>query len=302
MELPSYDELPEVDGARTSWGLWGPDDNLGCLNLLTPERVQRAAALVRRGAVFPLDAALDEIDPPLFTRGALAHAVSTWPSGHAFDDHVTFLNTQASSQWDGFRHMADPERGFYNDLDPSALGIEAWARSGIAARAVVADVARFLEARGRPLALDRHATVEPDDLLATLDAQGVAVETGDVLLVHTGWLGWYRGLERTARASIGYDPGIPGLASHPGMAGALWDLHVSAVAADNPGLEALPPEGGHLHWELLPRLGIPIGELWDLGALAADCAADGVYECMLTSAPLHLRGGVASPPNALALK
>jgi hypothetical protein len=49
-------------------------------------------------------------------------------------------------------------------------------------------------------------------------------------------------------------------------------------------------------------LGLPLGEMWNLEALAADCAADGRYECMFTSAPLNLPNGVASPPNALAIK
>jgi hypothetical protein len=49
-------------------------------------------------------------------------------------------------------------------------------------------------------------------------------------------------------------------------------------------------------------LGLPLGELWDLEALAADCAADGRYECFFTSAPLRLPAGVASPPNAVAVK
>ncbi len=101
----------------------------------------------------------------------------------------------------------------------------------------------------------------------------------------------------------------------------LWDLHVAAVAADNPALEAWPPWANAapdtrqalrrdpavmsdlaLHFALLPLLGMPIGELWDLEALASDCADTGRYESMLTSAPLHLRAGVASPPNALAIR
>ena len=56
------------------------------------------------------------------------------------------------------------------------------------------------------------------------------------------------------------------------------------------------------HTLLLPMLGLPLGEMWNLEALAADCAADGRYECMFTSAPLNLPHGVASPPNALAMK
>ena len=56
------------------------------------------------------------------------------------------------------------------------------------------------------------------------------------------------------------------------------------------------------HTLLLPMLGLPLGEMWNLEALAADCAADGRYECLFTSAPLNLPNGVASPPNALAIK
>lgn len=47
---------------------------------------------------------------------------------------------------------------------------------------------------------------------------------------------------------------------------------------------------------------MPLGELWRLGPLAADCAEDGVFEALLTSAPLNVAGGAGSPANALALK
>ena len=60
--------------------------------------------------------------------------------------------------------------------------------------------------------------------------------------------------------------------------------------------------GGFLHNRLIPLLGMAIGEMWNLEGLAADCATDGVYECLVTSSPLYLPGGVGSPPNALALK
>ncbi|HEY5625021.1 MAG TPA: cyclase family protein, partial [Dehalococcoidia bacterium] len=59
---------------------------------------------------------------------------------------------------------------------------------------------------------------------------------------------------------------------------------------------------GFMHWRLIPLLGMPIGELWDLDALAADCADDGVYEFLFTSSPLNVPGGVGSPPNAMAIK
>jgi hypothetical protein len=47
---------------------------------------------------------------------------------------------------------------------------------------------------------------------------------------------------------------------------------------------------------------MPIGELWDLERLAADCAGDGVYEGLITSAPLNVAGGAGSPANAMVLK
>lgn len=301
-DLPDYRDLPDDDGVKVAWGLWGDDDVLGCLNLLTPERAARGAGLVRRGAVFPLDAPLDAIDPPMFTRGALDHRVHGFPGGNAFDDHIGFMNTQASSQWDGFQHMRDPERGFYNDHDREALGIDVWARKGIVGRGVLADVAAWRRIEGRPVDPDGSSVIEPDDVTATLAAQGVEVEPGDVLLVRTGWLGWYRSLSPSEREAMRDRRDVPGLANHTGSAEMLWNLHVAAVAADNPALEAYPPVDGHLHWDLLPRLGIPIGELWSLDALADDCAADGVYDFLLTSSPLYLPGGVASPPNALAVK
>jgi hypothetical protein len=56
------------------------------------------------------------------------------------------------------------------------------------------------------------------------------------------------------------------------------------------------------HALLLPMLGIPLGEMFDLSALAADCAVDGRYACLFVSAPLNVPHGVATPPNALAIK
>ena len=84
----------------------------------------------------------------------------------------------------------------------------------------------------------------------------------------------------------------------------LWDEHFAAVAGDTIAFEAYPahPEHGFMHETLLALWGMPIGELFDLEALAEDCAADGIYAGFFTSAPLNTLGGVASPPNALVIK
>jgi kynurenine formamidase len=304
MSLPDYDDLPIRPGAppRSAWGVWGDDDVLGCLHLLTPERVVAAARLVEKGAVFPLDLDLALIEPPLFGRAAMEHTVLG--RGRDVHDDLVAMNTQASTQWDGFRHVAHPAHGFYAGVADDDHGMQHWAGRGIAGRGVLADVARHRAAQGRLLQPDATDLVTPDDLDATLGAQGVELEPGDVLLVRTGWLQWYRSADGATRAALTQDLRAPGLAQGEDTARWLWDHHVAAVAADNPALEAWPPPAREdfTHLLLLPLLGIPIGELWDLDALAEDCASDGRYTFLLTSAPLHVRGGVASPPNALAIK
>ncbi|HEY7419143.1 MAG TPA: hypothetical protein VH593_28430, partial [Ktedonobacteraceae bacterium] len=84
----------------------------------------------------------------------------------------------------------------------------------------------------------------------------------------------------------------------------LWDQHFAAVAGDAIAFEAYPahPQHGFMHETLLALWGMPIGELFDLEALAEDCAADGRYAGLFTSAPLNTLGGVASPPNAMFIK
>ncbi|KAM0543834.1 hypothetical protein ACHAPJ_012141 [Fusarium lateritium] len=82
----------------------------------------------------------------------------------------------------------------------------------------------------------------------------------------------------------------------------LYSKHFSAVASDTVGFEAEPiTEGIWLHDWLLARWGTPIGELWDLEKLSEECAKRKKWSFMLTSAPLRVPGGVASPPGAIAI-
>lgn len=322
-DLPLYDALPSPLplSAGSSWGLWGPSDVLGCLNLLTPERVRAAMRCVRRGRVIPLDLELRSPAPPLFGRCALDHRVVRRAPG-VYDDVVHAWNTQRSSQWDGFGHVGLDSVGHYNGLPRQAHGIDHWARRGIAGRGVVLDVARWRAAEGRPVIADRTDPIGVADLVDALDRQGVTLEVGDVLLVRTGWLAWYRSLDADARRRLAVRPlEACGLAAGEEMARFAWDHRVAAMATDAPAAEAWPPdafsagsrgEGASRHWartgqlslhaRLLVLLGLPLGELWDLDALAEDCARDGVYECLVTSSPIVLPNAVASPPNALAIK
>lgn len=322
--VPSYRELPVMDGAPpgSSWGVWGAGDVLGCLNLITSEAVQRGLAAARKGRVFCLNLELELPDPPLAGRAPFRHTVTAL-APFASEDLLSDWNTQGSTQWDGFRHVRSPVYGAYGGVNEADHGLHHWARRGIATRGVLADVARWRQAQGRPIAPgEPDDLITPADLVETLAAQGTSVEPGDILLIHTGWLAWYRGLDRGQRAAMAEQAPSAGLQASEAMAQTLWDLHIAAVAADNFALEAwpaplftrqAPPTTQELadpacsaelflHLNLIPLLGLPLGELFDLGALAADCAADGTWDCLLTSAPLNLLHGVASPANALAIR
>jgi hypothetical protein len=330
-DLPDYDELPRRGGLPCAWEVWQPSgDVLGCLNLVTEERAAAAARLVERGATFALNWSMGLPDPPLFGRRPFAHEVVGRPSGTSQDDVLDHWNTQSSSQWDGFRHIRhvaimedEPGTGHFGGVDNDQHGIDHWARKGIVTRGVLADVGRWRAAQGRPLVHDTPDPVTGAELLACLADQGTEVREGDVLLVRFGWIEWYLRQDAAKRAWLADPATFASAGFHPGedTARTLWNLHIAALACDNPGVE-IWPRGSHLpdaeaaealadprrihevfaHAILLPMLGLPLGEMFFLDDLALDCAVDGRYEFMFTSAPLNLPQGVASPPNALAIK
>src|SRR5262249_51196862 len=142
--IPRYEDLPISADAPpgSSWGVFGRDDQLGTLNFLTPERCAAAAKLVRRGAVFNLDLPLDLPARPFFAwRSRPSHTVEKIGRGFAQDDRLDGFNTQYSSQWDGLRHVANPQHGYYNWTSPEdaarldgRLGMHNFAQHGIVGR------------------------------------------------------------------------------------------------------------------------------------------------------------------------
>ncbi len=320
MSLPAFAQLPIKPGypPHSAWGVFGDDDQIGTLNLLTPERVAAAARLVRSGEVFALNWELEQPQPPLFNRPALRHSINR-RRRNVFDDVYDDFNTQSSSQWDGLRHFGHREHGFYNGVTEEEIadaanprnGIHHWARRGIAGRGVLIDFERFAAAHGITYSPGERYAITAEQMQAAADWQGVSFHTGDILLLRTGWIEWYSALSEEQRTALA-QPGalqIAGLEQAEDSLRFLWDHHFAAIATDNPDFEAYPPAsvvegqpGEMMHGTIIGLWGMPIGEMFKLDALAADCAADWRYEFFFTSAPLNKLGGVASPPNALAIK
>jgi kynurenine formamidase len=316
-ELPRYSELPLASrGGRSAWGLFGAGDNLGLINLLTPERVAEAARLVRRGRVFPLDMPLGSVDPALArSRGAPRHTVLHELGSAGFDDVYDNFYPQCSSQWDSLGHVGYAPDAFYNGATEADIlagrrnTIEHWARHGIAGRAVILDVAGAMTAAGQHYHPAESIAIGVDELELARRRAGIEFAVGDIVLLHTGFTGWYADQPREVRQRLPRRLTAPGLAHTEEVCEYLWDSHVAAIGSDTFGVEAWPadmsPEAhpfGFLHHVLIGQLGLALGELWWLADLAADCAADGVYEAFLVSTPFNAPGGIGSPANAVAMK
>lgn len=313
----------------SSWGVFGADDELGTINFLTPERVVAAARCVRRGTVFNLDCPLDAFDPPILAhRHPVRHTVFGNSPYHR-DDYLDGFYLQSTTQVDGLRHFRHPAHGFYNGVADAAvaagsprLGIQRYAERGIVGRGVVIDIERYLAQQGERL---DHRSGQPIPV-ATVDAaaaaQGVSFRPGDILLLRTGWMSaYFHDMSPAERRALPARMCAPGLRQGHDTLAWIWDHQFALCAADNFALECHPAAAdtpfaaelaaapgmlaahvGIMHPYMIALLGLAVGELWALDALAEDCARDGVWECLVTVKPLNLVGGVGSPANALAIK
>jgi hypothetical protein len=308
-KLPAFDALPVIEklGLRHSWGVFGPDDDLGTMNLLTAGTRRAALGSVLSGETVNLTLPLDEPSPPLYDRPAYRHTI--FGGRNTRDDYLDGFHLQGSTQWDGLRHVRCREFGFYGGVDeefaPGAgrLGIEHWARTGIVGRGLLLDLARYCAETGREYHPFSGEAVTAGLLERVAEHQGVRPETGDILCLHFGWMEEYFGLPAQAR------PDSPGRTTFAGLRGGedearyLWDGHVAAVVCDNPAVEVSPGDAavGSLHRRVIPLLGLALGELFDFRELAPACAARGRWDFLFVAAPLYIPGGVGSPGNALAI-
>jgi kynurenine formamidase len=303
----------------SNWGRWGAEDVLGTLNFLTADKRVQGAGLVRRGVSFSLSQSFDMDGPQkgwrrrtnpvhtmLDTGTDAERGVQGFPHGIGGADDVIAMPLQASTQWDGLGHIFDHGMAWNGrragDVVTSdgdkVTGIQT-AAAHIAGRGVLLDVGRAIGTDGE---LPDGFAITTEHLEATIAAQGgsARVGRGDLLLVRTGRLA------RARREGWGDYAG----GDSPGLSFTTADwLHgseIAGIATDTWGFEVRPNEFDvafqPLHQVAIPNMGLFLGEMWDLDALAADCAADGVWDFFLTAAPLPVTGAVGAPVNPIAVK
>lgn len=310
----------------SNWGRWGADDVLGTLNFLDEAKRREGAALVRRGVSFSLAQRFDGDGPQkgwrrrtnpvhtmLDTGLDAERGTQGFPHGIGGADDVIFMPLQASTQWDGLGHIFDHGTAYNGrragDVVTSAgdgvTGIETVAAL-IAGRGVLLDVGAVVGAVvGTDGELPDGFAITVGHLSATAAAHGVSVGRGDLVCVRTGRLARAR---RDLAAGRGWGDYAGGAAPGLSFTTAEWlhDTEIAGIATDTWGFEVRPNEFTTafqpLHQVAIPHIGLFIGEMWDLDALAADCAADGRYDFWLTAAPLPVTGAVGAPVNPIAVK
>ncbi len=319
---PDIRTVREMASRYSNWKRWGDEDELGTLNLVTPQRIAEAARLGKHGRVFSLSIALDEkgpqkggflrFNPMHFMIRDGANAVAGTTVRDFFGgvnrytvgtDDVIFLPTHSATHWDALAHITF-EGKIYNGYDATEVSSRGArrasidrARDRIVGRGVLLDVARAREKRW----LEPGEVISGEDLQICADKEGVSIRPGDFLLVRTGQMAQVQAQGNWGEYAGGAAPGL-GLGSVPWLHAA----QVAGVATDTWGAEVLPNETPDvfqpLHILLITFMGLTVGEIFYLEDLAEDCGRDGVYEFFFVAPPLRITGGVGSPTNPTAIK
>jgi kynurenine formamidase len=310
-----YEALFERDGVTVSRSPWGPDDNVGRLNLMTP--TSRQAVLSRADGSRVFDLAVDYFlgmpswaaagDPryQMWMTHTPQGSVNDRSSGAPADVHEKYsycgdsisMYTHTGTHIDMLNHLGHFGRFWNGRTADHDLGSRQWLQGGadecppIVGRGVLLDIARL---KGADCLADGYC-IGPDDLAEAAQMQQTELRSGDIALIRTGRMSRWPDLDGYLRST----PGI-GLAAARYLCeevGAMC-LGTDAISIDvDPHLE--PDSFVPVHGYLFATAGTPVIEVLNLEELSAA----GVFEIAFIGMPLKLRGATGSPirPIGLAL-
>lgn len=297
-EAPNEDEVLSWIESLRNWGRWGNEDELGTLNLITPEVRRRGASLVREGLAVPL---AWELDPPNHDQHGLVQRYMMEAGGTGDpakeDSRVCFAKDYFGFAYHGLltTHLDAPphciwDGQIYNGFDGGTVttargalraGVQG-ARDGFSGRGILIDLGEF----------DRG--VFPSDVEEVERRHGVHVEPGDMLLLRIGV---------SARRKAGLPPAKRNGGWHAAMLPWLRDRDVALIGCDAP--QECRPSGyrvvpSPVHVVGLVSMGLWLLDNCDLEALALTCERLGRWDFQLTVLPLPVRGGTGSPVAPVA--
>ena len=291
---------PPSEGQRCP-SKWGAADQRGSGNHMKPETVLRAARLIRTGEVYELGRVLSPTMPFFGARRLTVETKRTvmnpQPNRRGSNEELIVGELgQIGTQFDTFSHQTIGD-SLYNCLRLDAiatrngftsLGVEKV--GGLMTRGVLIDVAALKGVATLPDAYE----ITTADLEQALQRQGLTLQPGDAILIHTGWGRlWGQDNARYVKS----DPGI-------GVAAAQWLARQDPmlVGSDNWSVEVGPNPDAQLslpvHQIMLVVNGIHLLENLDLSALAGAR----VHEFALVVQPLKIQGGTGSTVAPMAIR
>jgi kynurenine formamidase len=302
-----------------NWGRWGPDDEVGALNFLTSQEVQRGLRAAHQGKVFTLQVVMGHPKgDPVWPGRSEAHRINVMdhgyflggkgaetPGGAQYSDDMMIMYLQGSTQYDALGHVWCDDQ-LWNGYDAKTTigamtkaSVLPIAERGIVGRGILVDIARH---RGKE-ALERGETFTHLDLKEAARRQGAEIEKRDILIVRTGWIGQFY---KKSRQDFYRDYEEPGLTYSPELVDWFGDMEIPNLVTDTIANEVtLDPGSGvalPLHTALMRNLGVTFTEIAELDPLAADCAQDGQWTFLYAAGPLKVYGGTGSPVNPIVVK
>ncbi|MEV8514255.1 cyclase family protein [Dactylosporangium sp. NPDC051484] len=320
---PTIATVKELGLKYSNWGRWGDDDELGTLNHASPEAVVRAAKLVKTGRIVAMGLPIDDAGPQsgggafgrfnpihlMIRDGADVVAGTTIRDFYGGDDRhlrgaddVLIMPLQSGTQWDALAHIFF-EGKMYNGFAADQVGSKGALKNAITSgcarmvgRGVLLDVPAAL---GVPWLEPGHA-ITSEELDACERRQGVKVGRGDFVFVRTGQMAQVRDRGAWGDYAGGSAPGL-GLDAVPWVG----DRQIAALATDTWGMEVRPNEtpdtNQPLHIIFLVYMGLWVGEIFDLEAIAEACAEEQRWEFMFSGPPLPITRAVGSPLTPVAV-
>jgi kynurenine formamidase len=290
----------------SNWGRWGDDDELGAANLITPAKRLAAVALVTEGITVSM--AHDIVQERAIDAGSILNreVLSARPSGASdrlqytgsyhgvIHSHLDAVGCHMMVDGQGYNGMGWEEIEAAGGCPKSSINVY---KDGIVTRGILFD-ATLLPGFGTEEGwVEPGRSIRAADLVALEEIQGVTVQPGDVILLHTGR--WKR------RAALGPWPTRDGVAGyHADVAYFLKDRGVSFIGHDM-WQDATPQELTEvellpLHRLALVAMGIGIFDNLDFDRVAEVARELGRYEFLFTAAPLRIELGMGSPLNPIA--
>jgi kynurenine formamidase len=298
-DLATDEAIERALPSLSNWGRWGPDDQLGTLNLITAAMRSAAAQTVRSGRVVALgrEFAPDTAQLRHFSYRMVRYEDPLPEEAGAIDVVTLMCHGFAVTHVDALCHFFTPagKAGMYNGhaienvtpLGSRKLGIERIGEVGIVGRGVLLDIAAL---RGGPLLVG--SAIEPQDLELAEKAQNVRVGEGDILFVRNG-----AGVGNTHERGTGLTAScLPWLKAR-GV----------AVLSSDADSDIHPPPPGIKRWVEpihmvgIPYMGLVLLDNADLDELSAVCASEGRYSFFVSVAPWRLKGATGGAVNPLAM-